>query len=402
MGRRSVRLTRLSMAIAPMLATAPALAQTAGTDSAITSLNDLYDKYSAFKDTLSQRYNLDVSMDVSIYPQFGAPNGGKPVWLLVYSPNVTWKPFSDTAIGSGEFNFSFGSQQYWTGANTASQAANMGIISYPNDWLSNGYSWYTVAYTHTLPGALKFVSVTVGQFNLGTFDPNSYAADPQNNFISYPFAQDATQTYPNAGLGSYVTVKTPDGQVAVSGGFQGATNLDGSEITTRGFQTGKYTYFGNIQWTPTFASLGDGTYSLLYYQQPAVPDAPTVSNGISFSASQAIGKDWGAFIRINNASGATTAITTSVAVGGIRQDPFGRNASDQAGFAFAWDKTNFTANGVTPDEARPAELAGEFYYVYSVFKGLQVTPDIQMFLHPALAPHTSTAAVFTIRSTILF
>jgi hypothetical protein len=365
-------------------------------------LDKQYDQYLAFKNDLSDRYNLDFSLNVSIYPQFGTPNGGKPVGLLVYYPNVTWKPFTNTAFGSGEFNFTASQQQYWTSANTGSQSTHMGLISFTNDWVSNNYSWSTVAYTHTLPGILKFLSFTVGQYNLFSFDPNSYAGNAQVNFISYPFAQDATQTFPNAGLGAYATVKTPDGQFALSGGYQGGTNLSGREISTNGFRTGKYTYWGNVQWTPTVPGFGEGIYSILHYEQPGLPGAPVPSSGISFSASQEIGQKWGAFVRISNASGDGTPIMTSIAFGGVGNDPFGRNPLDQAGLAFAWDKTNFAANGVASAEARPSELVAELYYAFTVFKGLQVTPDVQLFFHPALSPNAATAAVFTLRSTFFF
>ncbi len=93
---------------------------------------------------------------------------------------------------------------------------------------------------------------------------------------------------------------------------------------------------------------------------------------------------------------------TSIAFGGVRNDPFGRYPLDQAGLAFAWDKTNFAATGVTSAEARPSELVTEFYYAFTVFKGLQITPDMQLFFHPALSPNTATAAMFTIRSTFIF
>jgi carbohydrate-selective porin OprB len=133
-----------------------------------------------------------------------------------------------------------------------------------------------------------------------------------------------------------------------------------------------------------------------------VPQLPTGSNGISFSASQAINDAWGAFVRVSNASGAGALVETSVAFGGIRNDPFGRNPLDQAGLAFAWNKINYAANGVTPASARQSELVAELYYNYTIFKGLQITPDVQIFIHPALAPQTNAAAVFTVRTTALF
>jgi carbohydrate-selective porin OprB len=86
----------------------------------------------------------------------------------------------------------------------------------------------------------------------------------------------------------------------------------------------------------------------------------------------------------------------------VRNDPFGRNSMDHAGLAFAWNQTNFVGNGVTSVEARHSELVTELYYANTIFKGLQITPDVQVYFHPALAPNTSTAAVFSIRSTFFF
>jgi hypothetical protein len=45
---------------------------------------------------------------------------------------------------------------------------------------------------------------------------------------------------------------------------------------------------------------------------------------------------------------------------------------------------------------------GELYYNVTVFKGMQLTPDVQIYLNPALAPNTSVAAVFSLRNTFNF
>jgi len=45
---------------------------------------------------------------------------------------------------------------------------------------------------------------------------------------------------------------------------------------------------------------------------------------------------------------------------------------------------------------------GELYYNFTVFKGMQITPDVQVYFHPALAQNTGTAAVFSIRTTFNF
>ena len=44
-------------------------------------------------------------MLVSIFPQWGTPNGGPGVVQLAYDPNILWSPFKNTAVGSGAFSF---------------------------------------------------------------------------------------------------------------------------------------------------------------------------------------------------------------------------------------------------------------------------------------------------------
>jgi len=306
---------------------------------------------------------------------------------------VTWTPFTNTAIGSGAFNFAFQQNQFWTPANTNSQQGSMGLITAPNDWGANGYQYAQITWTQTLPG--KWLAVSAGQYSFGQYDGNQYAGNAQANFINYALAQNATQTYANAGMGAYAQI-TPDSQLQFAGGLQGATNITGETVTTSGYRNNQIAYFLNAQWTPTF--LAGGTYSMLYYHQPSVPEQPSASQGVSFSAVQNLNPTYGLFLRVNNASGAAIPIETSVAFGGIVNNPFGRNRLDQAGIGVAWDQTNQAAVG----PARGAEWVSELYYNYTVFKALQLTPDFQVYFNPALAPNTSVAAVFSVRATINF
>jgi len=52
--------------------------------------------------------------------------------------------------------------------------------------------------------------------------------------------------------------------------------------------------------------------------------------------------------------------------------------------------------------ARNAEWGSELYYSYTIFKGLRLTPDVQLYFDPALKPGAGPAAVFTIRTTAFF
>ena len=360
-------------------------------------LNDIHSEYLNFKKELLSDYQISYSMQVSLFPQWGTPKGGPGTAELVYFPEITWNPFTNTAIGSGSFNVAVQQNQFWTKANTASQQARLGLITQPNDWAVNGYQYNQLMYTHTLPGSWSWLSVTVGQYTFLAYDDNLYAGNAQTNFMSFPLAQNATQTYPQGGLGAYAQAATPNGQFAVAGGFQGATSVTGESLTTRGFATGKYAYFAEGEWWPNFFDGGD--YSILGFTQPSVPQQPTNSRGVSFNGVQKIDKKWGLFVRANGASGTAIPIEASVAWGGIYNNPFERNKLDQAGLGIFWDKTNLKA---VAQPARNAEWGAELYYSYTIFKGLRLTPDVQLYFDPALKPGAGPAAVFTIRTTALF
>ena len=151
------------------------------------------------------------------------------------------------------------------------------------------------------------------------------------------------------------------------------------------------------EWAPNF--LAGGAYSIIGYGQPSVPQQPGNSPGVSFNAVQNIDAKWGLFLRANGESGTAIPIETSVAWGGIRNNPYLRNKLDQVGFGVFWDKTNLKA---VAQPARNAEWGAELYYNYAFFKALWVTPDIQLYFDPALHPGSGPAAVVTIRTTALF
>lgn len=357
-------------------------------------LNGVYDQYAALKKRLNADYNIDFAMPVSVFGQWGTPNGGPGVAEIVYSPEVIWTPFTDTPIGSGTFTFQFQGNQFWTQANTGAQQQRMGLLTPPNDWEANGYQFLQMTYTHSFPG--NVLAVSVGQYSFSQFDGNEYAGNPQTNFINYVMAQNGTQAYANAGTGAYMQV-TPTPQLEFAGGFQGATDIEGSTLTTSGLRDGSIAYFVSAQWTPKI--LAGGVYSILYYSQPAIPLQPSQSQGISFGATQNLDARYGVFLRVNNASGDAIPIETSVAFGGMVNDPFGRNHLDQAGIGVAWNKTNLAAIDVP---ARRSEQVAELYYSFTVFKAMAVTPDAQVYFNPALAPQTRVAAVFTLRTTFNF
>jgi len=378
-------------------ATQPATATDSDTGGIFSGYNAAYDDYEAFKNRLETDDHLTFSLLTSYYFQSATPNGGQPVSLFVYAPTVSWTPFTIDTWGSGQINISFIQNQYWSAANNGSQQARIGVITTPNDWTSNGYNWSQVSYTHTLPGALSWLSITAGQFSIGSFDGNLYAGDPQNNFITYALAQNATQTYPDAGLGGYLGIAIPDTSLTVSAGFQNAANTNGQSITTNGFQTGKYAWFGNALWVPDVTGLGKGSYSILVYTQPSVPMQPGQSTGVSLSVSQDLGPAFSLVGRANYASGSVSEIASSFGAGGVFHDPFHHAESDQLGVGWLLDRVN--NNALEEPSLRHWEYGPEVYYRYALLKGLDLTPDAAAIINPVLAPNHGVAYIFTLRLT---
>lgn len=362
------------------------------------ALDAQYAKWVSFKDEISAKYNLTFGLDYSFYPQWGTKSS--PVYLNSFYPYATWKPFTNTPVGSGQIDIVTSHQAYFSDQNTSSQASKLGLITFANDWTRDNFAWSTMTYKHTLPGDMSWLSVAVGQYNLFSFDPSQYAANAQTSFIGYSFSQDATQTFPNAGFGTYAQVKAPNGQFNFAGGVQGGTDLNGGTLTTDGFDHGQLVSWANAQWTPTLTGLGAGIYSLLIYEQPFVPGVSSRSTGISLSLSQALTERYGAFLRVSNATGPDIPIRTSVAAGGVWNNPIGRNRSDQLGFAVGWNKTNHELVG--DSGVRDGEWATELFYKATIFKGMHVTPDVQVFWNPGLMTASSPVAVFTLRTTISF
>lgn len=359
---------------------------------AITAtLNGAFDQYLAFKTRVQNDTNVQFSMPFTVFGQWGTPNGGRSVGEIVYSPTIVWTPFTNTAVGSGVFTFSFQWNQFWTRASTGSQQTRMGMLTGPNDWAANGYQYPQLTYTQIFPG--DWLAVSVGQYSFALGDGNVYAGNPQTNFINYALAQNGTQTYANAGTGTYAVI-TPSSTIRFAAGLQSATDVTGRALTTNGFSDGEIAYALFAQWQPTW--LEGGAYSILYYDQPAVPRQPASSRGVSFSAMHNLNTTYGLFLRANNASGSTSPIETSIVFGGIMNNPFGRNRLDQAGLGLAWNKTNHSTVG---GQARNAEWDAELYYNYTVFKAMQLTPDVQIYANPVFTRETGIAAVFSLRVT---
>ncbi len=351
----------------------------------------------SMKKKIEDETGLSFSMEASVVSQLGAPGGGVDAIQSMFTPTVNWKAFDHSSLGGGSFQFDYLAAQYWSAANAAELAGNLALNSPVNAYPVNIRFFRQVSYTHRFPG--EWLAVTLGQYPFASFDGNAYANDQQIGFISNSMSQNGSQNYSKAALGAYALVM-PSRDITLAAGVHAASKASGSYVSFDTIGQGPYAWFLYGAWSPVLGGLGQRQLALLYYNLPGNAVQPWASDGLSFSVSQPVGAAWGLFARANTAWNSSYAVQSSVAVGAIRNDPLGRDSADQIGLGVAWNRTN---TSLYPTRfARPSETMLELYWNWAFGRNLLVTPDIQFFLQPALAPDSSVSAILSLRITKLF
>ena len=356
--------------------------------------SDVEKSYNDFKSKLAKDYGLQFSLDVSMMGQKGVPNGGKTATQSIYSPTLSWQMFNND-FGSGAINASYTAVRYW--GNTAANIGNdLFVANSINDFTTESNSFDQLSYTQTMFD--NKLSVTVGQFPLYDFDGTQYDSNQQTNFINYALSQNASETYPIAGLGAYVQFN-PNSEWSFTVGMQNARNVSGQTLSGKGWGDKRFTTFGSISYTPTINGQS-GQYSLMVYNQPSVETQPENSVGWSVNMSQNITEKWGVFMRANAATGDAMPVSQSYVVGGVYNDPMNRNPLDQIGLAVAYNKVSKSFfDAATP--MRRFETVVESFWNIGITQFFTIAPDIQLYVHPASKTDRDFGTVFSLRGTFL-
>ena len=353
--------------------------------------------YQDFKNDINQKTGISYSLDVSFLPQRGAPNGKQTAWQSQYYGTFGWNAFNSETWGSGTLNAAYTAVRYW-GINANTLGNRLNVASSVNDYTSNGNYFDELSYTHTLPGKLNTLSFTLGQFPMYNFDGTDYNSNQQVNFLNYALSQNASEVYPTASLGGFVTW-TPNHEWSFSVGTQNANNISGETISWHKFKKGKWTSFATLTWSPTFAGTLDGEYSVMLYHQPDVGTQPQSSRGWSLNAQQYISSKIALFARANGVNQTLNSIKQSYVLGGVLNNPLNRNSLDQIGLAGALNKLNRSVNG---PGSRSWETVLEGYVSMGISNFMIVTPDIQFYMNPGLSKNHDTATAVSLRATLMF
>ncbi len=353
--------------------------------------------YQDFKDELNKKYGFDYTFDISVLGQRSSPNGEHNAVQAYLYPSFMWTTFNNK-YGVGALNFAYTVIRYGN-HNANDLANNSGFVTPFNDYPSNENEFSELYYTYQLGGKWNWLTLGLGQFPIYNFDGTAYDANQQVNFLNDSFAQNASASYTQAGIGVYAQI-TPNSDWTFAFGGQDGTNIDAVSVRFNHLDEKHYTTFGYLAYTPTIKGLGDSEVSILVYNQPGVTEQPETTNGWSLNLSQDIGKKFSVFARINEVSGSVESIRQSWVLGGVYNNPLNRNALDQIGLAYAYNKLDEKAVGESLQHK--AEQVIEAYWAWGVGNMLTITPDMQLYINPALNRKSDYGFAGGLRATVFF
>lgn len=363
----------------------------------LVSAQDLSDEYQSLKNSLSKKYGFDYSVDLSVLEQRSSPNGKNNAVQGYLYPSFQWT-LSDNDYGTGVLNFAYTVIRY--GNHDANDLANnSGFVTPINDYPDNENEFNELYYTYQFGGDWKWFTLGVGQFPIYNFDGTDYDANQQVNFLNDAFAQNASASYTQAGVGIYAQIN-PNDEWTIALGGQDGTNIDAQSVRFNHLDDKHYTTFGYVAYTPTIGGLGDAEVSVLVYNQPGVIEQPQTTNGWSLNLSQNIGEKLSVFARVNETSGDMEEVRQSWVLGGVYNNPFNRNSLDQIGVAYAYNKLDEAAVGEKLNHK--AEQVIEAYWAFGIGSMLTVTPDVQLYINPALNQKSDYGFATSLRATVFF
>lgn len=353
--------------------------------------------YQDFKNFLNKKYGFDYSIDMSVLGQRSSPSGESNAVQTYLYPSFTWTTF-DNEYGTGALNFAYTVIRY--GNHTANDLAlNSGFVTPINDYPGKQNEFSELYYTYQLGGKWNWLTLGLGQFPIYNFDGTAYDANQQVNFLNDSLAQNASASYTQAGVGVYAQI-APNSDWAFVFGGQDATNVDAISVRVNNLNEEHYTTFGYVAYTPKIFGVGDSEISVLVYNQPGVTEQPETTNGWSVNLSQDIGKKFSVFARINEVSGSVEEVRQSWVLGGVYNNPLNRNPLDQIGLAYAYNKLDEAAVG--EPLAHKAEQIVEAYWAWGIGDMLTITPDVQLYINPALNQKSDYGFATSLRATVFF
>lgn len=363
-----------------------------------TNLSETPQTYTNWKANLHNKYGFDYRIRAGFMAQRAAPNGENTAFRDKYEIEAGWDMFSSDTWGSGSIQLLYEDINY-SHLDATKLGQRVGIVEPINDDALRREYFKRLTYTHRLPGKLKNVSLSAGQFLIGSFGKASYKSKPLYYFNNFSLAKNMTKAYPTGGVGGYITYN-PLPNLTLITGAQSTTNYFPQNISVKNISDNQWTNFLYASWSPHMTDLGKTIITGWIYHSPAIPKYSGQFNkafkkpadGWVLTMRQDIGK-WTLFGKINGSTGNRMCIEQSYALDVMYNNPLGRNELDQIGIGFAANKVS----GLNPKAVRPWENVLETYWAWGVSDFVTIIPDFQLYINPALTKERNTAIISSVQ-----
>jgi porin len=357
-------------------------------------------QYYQWKRKLSVDYGLDFWILNTPILQFGTANS-QPYLDNELDLFVNWRLFeNENTVGSIFFWGLY--VQTFTNEPSGAFAASQGLFTFPNGGATDPAQYVVAPSALWWEQTVDSVGFTYRLFQLyapSLWGTNKYLGDDRATFMNTTLSnpQGTPWSSGNRGLGAMTSLGNDLGYVSF--GFQDAKG-DQSSIDFDSFGDGKFSYIGEIGWTPTLGNRLKGTYKVTAGYVDETGTGGTVSEaegwGLVVSAEQDL-TDRLAVFGIFRRSWQRVVNNTEMAAGGglIVNGPFGFS-DDQIGIGSFYAKPYDTQNGALRDE-----FGLEAFWRFQLTPRLDFTPDMQIYLQPGRTKEDNPVGVFGLRARLV-
>lgn len=343
-------------------------------------VDPVFDRYFQWKENLAEGIGLNFVIEDRMINQWG---DGASIYDNEINVIARWDLVESSAFGNGSFNV-WGQFAQSIGGKTGSKfQSDLGVLS-PMNGGNGGPSntneiLHMLAWEQIAPGA-KF-RVQAGKLAARTLvNLNRYANGDSEMFFSPMLGNNPVVPY-TALLGIGVFAQWKEEDWYVSGFVRGADTETG--ISFDAISDGDLQYVAEAAWTPTFEGLGQGEYRFTFSYDVETATRPQVLT-YSLSTDQDLGERFGAFFRYAYGDGTFRAFDYRIAGGFQLKEPLGFRF-DRLGVGAWWGNPSNSALG--------SETGLEVFYKAQIKPFLELTPDVQLVINPALSNDDFEAVV---------
>ncbi len=238
------------------------------------------------------------------------------------------------------------------------------------------------------------ITFRTGQLNIRTLFDTASLRSARLYFLNTAFSLNPAVPFPLFGAGSALFVKPVDNvELRLGAADARARKIDGPFDTV--LRSDDVFVVGGISWTPRLMDAGRTRFQLTgWHIDPT--QANTANDGSGFSVlveQQFAGSGTTIFGRGAWSDSRATVVAAMVSAG-AGWKPLEARPADLCGFAAGYGRPH--------DSALGNEAVMECFYRVQVSSGLQITPDLQLVVHPSAKAASDVVAVFGLRARLAF